>query len=93
MPEGQYYHHQLVGCEVVAEDGTLIGRVTAVEGEMGRSRLVVAGEHRRHEIPLAEAICTVARMSCGRQGLELRVEFKFKARRSVLELVSLSADA
>lgn len=59
LPEGHYYHHQLVGCEVVADDGTRIGRVTAVEGEMGRSRLVVAGEHRRHEIPLAEAICTV----------------------------------
>jgi 16S rRNA processing protein RimM len=59
LPDGQYYHHQLVGCEVVAEDGTLIGRVTAVDGEMGQSRLVVAGEGRRHEIPLAEDICTV----------------------------------
>ena len=48
-----------MGCEVVAEDGTLIGRVTAVDGEMGQSRLVVAGEGRRHEIPLAEDICTV----------------------------------
>lgn len=59
LPAGQYYHHQLVGCEVVGEDGTRIGRVTAVDGEMGRSRLVVSGEDRRHEIPLAEEICTV----------------------------------
>jgi 16S rRNA processing protein RimM len=59
LPAGQYYHHELVGCEVVAEDGTRIGRVTAVDGEMGRSRLVVSGESRRHEIPLAEDICTV----------------------------------
>lgn len=59
LPEGQYYHHQLVGCEVVGEDGTRIGRVTAIEGVMGQSRLVVAGEGRRHEIPLVAGICTV----------------------------------
>ena len=59
LPEGQYYHHQLVGCEVVGEDGTRIGRVTAIEGAMGQSRLVVAGDRRRHEIPLAVDICTV----------------------------------
>jgi 16S rRNA processing protein RimM len=59
LPEGQYYHHELVGCEVVGEDGTRIGRVTAVEGEMGQSRLLVTGERRRHEIPLAADICTV----------------------------------
>lgn len=59
LPEGQYYHHQLVGCEVVGEDGSRIGRVTAIEGEMGQSRLVVTGERRRHEIPLAADICTV----------------------------------
>lgn len=59
LPAGQYYHHELVGCEVVGEDGTRIGRVTAVDGEMGQSRLVVSGDGRRHEIPLAEDICTV----------------------------------
>lgn len=59
LPAGQYYHHQLVGCEAVGVDGRRIGRVVAVEGEMGRSRLVVAGEHRRHEVPLADDICTV----------------------------------
>jgi 16S rRNA processing protein RimM len=59
LPPGQYYHHQLVGCEAVDSAGTRIGRVIGVEGEMGQSRLIVAGEHRRHEIPLAEEICTV----------------------------------
>lgn len=59
LPAGQYYHHQLIGCEVVEEDGTRVGRVTGVEGEMGRSRLVVTGDRRRHEIPLAEEICSV----------------------------------
>jgi 16S rRNA processing protein RimM len=59
LPAGQYYHHQLVGCHVVTADGTAIGLVVKVEGEMGQSRLVVAGEHRRHDIPLVDEICTV----------------------------------
>jgi 16S rRNA processing protein RimM len=59
LPEGQYYHHQLVGCEAITGDGVRIGRVVGVEGEGGQSRLIVTGGHRRHEIPLAAAICTV----------------------------------
>ncbi|MGE0460937.1 MAG: ribosome maturation factor RimM [Vicinamibacterales bacterium] len=58
LPEGHYYHHQLIGCEVVTADGEPVGRVVAVEGE-GQSRLVVDGARRRHEIPLADDICTV----------------------------------
>jgi hypothetical protein len=30
-----------------------------VEGQTGQSRLVVNGARRQHEIPLADAICTV----------------------------------
>lgn len=59
LPAGHYYHHQLVGCEAVTADGAPIGRVVGVEGGMGQSRLIVAGANRRHEIPLAEDICTV----------------------------------
>jgi 16S rRNA processing protein RimM len=59
LPEGHYYHHQLIGCQVVTADGEPVGRVVAVEGGTGQSRLVVDGPHRRHEIPLVEEICTV----------------------------------
>jgi 16S rRNA processing protein RimM len=59
LPPGQYYHHQLIGCEAVTPEGERIGRVVNVDGEMGQSRLVVDGPQRRHEIPLAEDICTV----------------------------------
>jgi 16S rRNA processing protein RimM len=59
LPPGQYYHHELVGCEAVTPEGEHIGRVVGVEGEMGQSRLIVAGPHRRHEIPLADDICAV----------------------------------
>jgi len=59
LPEGQYYHHQLIGCQVVTDAGAPVGRVVAVEGGTGQSRLVVDGPQRRHEIPLAEEICSV----------------------------------
>jgi 16S rRNA processing protein RimM len=59
LPSGSYYHHQLVGCSVALAAGEEIGVVVGVEGEMSRSRLVVAGSGRRFEIPLTEAYCSV----------------------------------
>lgn len=58
LPAGRYYHHDLIGCIAVTTDGTEIGRVVGVESG-GQSRLVIAGAGRRHEIPLADDICTV----------------------------------
>ncbi|HSL23257.1 MAG TPA: ribosome maturation factor RimM [Vicinamibacterales bacterium] len=57
LPDGTYYHHDLVGCEVRQRDGRVIGTVKAVEGPMNGSTLVV--ESRRGEvlIPLASEIC------------------------------------
>lgn len=59
LPEGSYYHSDLVGCEVVTADGQAIGRVAKVEGEMATSRLVVRGSRNEVLIPLAAAICRV----------------------------------
>jgi 16S rRNA processing protein RimM len=59
LPAGTYYHHQLIGCEVVGEDGQPIGRVSAVEGGTGTSRLVVRGPRKEMQIPLVDEICTV----------------------------------
>ena len=59
LPPGTFYHHQLVGCEVVGEDGSAIGRVAKVEGGTGVSRLVVRGPRREMQIPLVDGICTV----------------------------------
>jgi 16S rRNA processing protein RimM len=57
LPEGAFYHHELVGCEVKTEAGRTVGTVKAVEGPSERSTLVV--ETRRGEvlIPLASEIC------------------------------------
>jgi 16S rRNA processing protein RimM len=58
LPEGTFYHYDLIGCEVVDVAGRPIGAVTAVEGTMEMSRLVVAGARGEVLIPLVSAICT-----------------------------------
>jgi|SRR4051794_14831761 len=57
LPQGTFYHHDLVGCDVSTPDGTALGRVAAVEGPIERSRLVVAGTRGEIQIPLTDAIC------------------------------------
>ena len=59
LPEGEYYHRDLIGCTVVTDDGETIGRVTAVQGDRAASRLVVTSPRNEIMIPLAEEICTV----------------------------------
>lgn len=59
LPEGMFYHHQLIGCEVVTAEGESIGRVASVEGVGGATRLVVKNARREVLIPLAQPICAV----------------------------------
>jgi len=58
LPEGSYYHHDLIGCVVVTPDGTTVGTVSSVEGDMGNTRLVVQRDSGELLIPLASDICT-----------------------------------
>jgi len=57
LPGGTYYRHDLVGCQVEDTAGRLIGEVTAVEGPMEGSRLVIAAPHGEVLIPLVAPIC------------------------------------
>ena len=57
LPAGLYYRHDLVGCTVRTLDGLEVGAVAAVEGDVGGSRLVVAGPSGDVLIPLAAEIC------------------------------------
>jgi len=57
LPAGTYYRHDLVGCEVQDTDGRVIGAVTAVEGPMQASRLVIDAPHGEVLIPLVADIC------------------------------------
>jgi 16S rRNA processing protein RimM len=57
LPQGTYYHHELIGCEVRRADGATIGRVKAVEGPTAGSLLVVDTRRGEVLIPLAGEIC------------------------------------
>jgi 16S rRNA processing protein RimM len=57
LPDGTFYHYDLIGCEVRDAADRLVGRVTAVEGTMEMSRLVVDGERGEVQIPLVAEIC------------------------------------
>jgi 16S rRNA processing protein RimM len=58
LPDGAFYHHDLIGCEVHTADGRQVGVVSKVEGTMGRSRLVLDTDRGELLIPLVAAICT-----------------------------------
>jgi 16S rRNA processing protein RimM len=58
LPDGAFYHHDLVGCQVETQSGERVGGVTAVEGTTAGSRLVVQGARGEILIPLAAEICT-----------------------------------
>jgi 16S rRNA processing protein RimM len=57
LPEGTYYEHMLVGCEVVTSSGRRIGAVAKVEGRGGGARLIVGTGPDEIQIPLAHDIC------------------------------------
>jgi 16S rRNA processing protein RimM len=57
LPEGSYYEHALLGCEVVTTSGRVIGRVRAIEGSAGGARLVVGEGRGEIQIPFAREIC------------------------------------
>jgi 16S rRNA processing protein RimM len=59
LPSGTYYHHQLIGCEVVTAEGELLGKVVEVQGGGVAARLVVRGHRAEVLIPLADEICRI----------------------------------
>lgn len=59
LPDGMFYHHDLVGSQVETAEGERVGTVSKVEGDPGNSRLVVDGDGGEILIPLAVDICTV----------------------------------
>jgi len=63
LPERTYYRHDLIGCEVRDTADALVGRVTAVEGTIDRSYLVIDGDVM---LPLVDGICLEVDMAARR---------------------------
>lgn len=60
LPEGRYYHHELVGCGVVTRQGAPVGVVTSVDEGPGPSRLVIRDASGADvAVPLVAAICVL----------------------------------
>jgi 16S rRNA processing protein RimM len=57
LPDGTYYRHDLVGCDVQDTEGRLIGDVIRVEGPLEASRLIVKAPQGEVLIPLVADIC------------------------------------
>jgi 16S rRNA processing protein RimM len=57
LPDGMFYRHDLVGCEVRDASEGIIGLVTAVDGPLERSHLIVHGSRGEVLIPLVAEIC------------------------------------
>jgi 16S rRNA processing protein RimM len=57
LPEGVFFHHELVDCRVETADGRDLGLVVRIAGGGGASLLVVNGAGREYLIPLAADIC------------------------------------
>jgi 16S rRNA processing protein RimM len=53
LPEGMFYHHDLIGCRVETAGGDAVGQVVAVEGSGEASRLVLATPRGEELVPLA----------------------------------------
>jgi len=66
LPADTFYHHDLIGSEVVTIDGRIVGTVDAVEGTSGGSRLVVNASTGEIQIPLAKEICRTIDVSAKR---------------------------
>jgi 16S rRNA processing protein RimM len=57
LPDGAFYHFQLIGCEVSTVGGEAVGTVRAVEGEAGNHRLSIAADGGEVLVPLVTSIC------------------------------------
>lgn len=57
LPDGTFYRHDLIGCEVETIAGARVGVVSDVEGTLAGSRLVVQTADGEALVPLAVEIC------------------------------------
>jgi 16S rRNA processing protein RimM len=57
LPDGTFYRHDLVGCEVRDLSDAVVGRVADVQGPIERSHLVIESERGEVLIPLVDSIC------------------------------------
>jgi 16S rRNA processing protein RimM len=72
LPEGEFYWHQLVGCQVRGSDGTVVGTVRELMETGAHDVLVVEdAQGRRHLIPTADELVHAIDVEAGEIVVEL----------------------
>ena len=56
LPDGQYYHHQLIGLKVRTTEGELLGDITEVLTGRSNDNYIVRGEQGEVLIPAIEDV-------------------------------------
>ena len=57
LPEGTYYHHDLVGCTVTTTGGETVGEVKRIEEQPAHRLLVIVGASGEVLVPFTSGIC------------------------------------
>jgi 16S rRNA processing protein RimM len=71
-PEGEYFHSDLIDCEVVERTGEPVGVVTGWQDSGGTGLLVVKGEGEKEIlVPFAKAVCVEIDVASKRIVVEL----------------------
>lgn len=66
LEEGEYYHHQIVGLEVVTEDDEALGRVTEILSTGANDVYVVQGRRGEVLLPALEGVILRVDLASGR---------------------------
>jgi 16S rRNA processing protein RimM len=66
LPDGQWYHHQLVGLAVATADGRDLGQLTEVMGRPANDVWVVQGDGVEHLIPATREAVLEVDLEAGR---------------------------
>lgn len=72
LPEGRYYHDDLIGCRAESPDGDRLGEIVGVEDTAGPSLLVLRGPDGSEDlVPFVEALCVSVDPDASRVVLDL----------------------
>jgi 16S rRNA processing protein RimM len=70
LPEGQYYHFQLIGLEVWTTEGERLGKVTKILSSLSNDNYVVSGEKGEILIPAIEDVVKSVDLESGKITIE-----------------------
>lgn len=71
LPEGRYYHFQLIGLEVWTTEGKLLGKVVRILSAQSNDNYVVGGDQGEILIPAIEDVVKAIDLESGRITIEV----------------------